>query len=171
MRRFLIALAGLALICAPLGACQKSAEKTNEENAKASAAFMEKNAKEPGIQVLPSGVQYKVIKSGPEGGLHPRFGDEVKVNYQGTLIDGTEFDSSYERGLPSVFQVGAVIPGFDEALKLMEPGDEWMVYIPADKAYGDEEKGGGKIPANSALIFKVELVDVLQHYMIEPKQG
>lgn len=122
-------------------------------------AFLDRNAKAQGVTVLPSGVQYKVERSGPAGGEKPKMGDEVKVHYHGTLIDGTVFDSSYERGAPATFTVGQLVPGFDEILQLMKPGDVWNVYIPPEQGYGDG--GGGPIPPGSVLVFKVEMLGVL----------
>jgi peptidylprolyl isomerase/FKBP-type peptidyl-prolyl cis-trans isomerase FklB len=125
-----------------------------------SAAFLAKNAKAPGVKVTASGLQYKVLTSGPADGVPPSSTDEVKVNYEGKLIDGTVFDSSYERGEPAVFSVDRVIPAWTEALQLMKPGDTWMIYAPAVLAYGDEGAGDGKIPGGAALIFKIELISV-----------
>lgn len=122
-------------------------------------AFLDKNAKAEGVTVLPSGVQYKVERSGPADGAKPKVGDEVKVHYQGALIDGTVFDSSYERGAPATFTVGRMVPGFDEVLQLMRPGDVWHVYIPPEQGYGD--RGGGPIPPGSVLVFKIEMLGVL----------
>lgn len=138
---------------APAGAADPAAMK----------AFLDKNARAEGVVVLPSGVQYKVERSGPSGGQSPAMGDEVKVHYEGALIDGTVFDSSYERGAPATFTVGQLVPGFDEILQRMKPGDVWHVYIPPEQGYGD--RGGGPIPPGSVLTFKVELLGVL------PAQG
>ena len=106
-----------------------------------------------------SGLQYQVVASGPATGRSPTRLDTVKVHYRGTLTNGTVFDSSLERGMPAVFGVGQVIPGWTEALQLMKPGDKWMLYIPARLAYGDRAMGD-KIPANSTLIFLVELLEI-----------
>lgn len=122
--------------------------------------FMRANAAKPGVVTTPSGLQYQVLATGASGGRSPTKADTVKVNYRGTLIDGTEFDSSIGRGVPAVFGVGQVIPGWTEALQLMKPGDKWMLYIPARLAYG--ERGmGTDIPPNSTLIFMVELLEVV----------
>ena len=107
-----------------------------------------------------SGLQYQVLASGPAGGRSPTHFDSVIVHYRGTLTDGTVFDSSYDRGQPASFGVGEVISGWTEALKLMKPGDKWMLYIPAQLAYGNRAVGG-KIPPNSDLIFQVELLQVV----------
>jgi FKBP-type peptidyl-prolyl cis-trans isomerase FklB len=107
-----------------------------------------------------SGLQYQVLASGPADGRSPTFFDQVVVHYRGTLTDGTVFDSSIERGVPATFGVGQVIPGWTEALKMMKPGDQWMLYIPSRLAYGSQAVGG-KIPPNSDLIFQVALIQVL----------
>ncbi len=128
-----------------------------EKNAKEGEAFLAANAKKEGVKTLPSGLQYKVIKSG--AGKSPKATDTVKVHYHGTLIDGTVFDSSVERGQPTTFAVNQVIPGWTEALQLMKEGDKWQVYIPSKLAYG-ERGAGGKIGPNSTLIFDVELLSI-----------
>ena len=141
---------------------QAALKQIRETRAKAnleqSQAFLAANAKKEGVQTLPSGLQYRVIQTGE--GKTPGPGDNVRVQYRGTLIDGTEFDSSYERGKPATFRVSRVIKGWKEALQLMKEGDKWELFIPPDLAYG--ERGRPKaIPPNSALIFEVELVKVL----------
>jgi FKBP-type peptidyl-prolyl cis-trans isomerase len=154
----------LGLSAAALGACQarsRAADAAPAATVAEGAAFLAKMAKTPGVQTLPDGLEYKVARSGPAAGPSPKLGDEVKVNYQGTLIDGTVFDSSYDRGEPAVFTVGEVIPGWNEALQKMRPGDVWYLYVPASLAYGDE--GAGEIPAGAVLVFKVELLGVLPH--------
>ena len=123
----------------------------------AGEAFLAENAKKDGVKTTASGLQYKVIKSGV--GDSPKATDTVKVHYQGTLIDGTIFDSSIQRGQPISFPVNAVIPGWTEALQLMKVGDKWQLVIPARLAYGDQSPGG-VIPANSVLIFEVELLGI-----------
>ena len=112
-----------------------------------------------GVTTTPSGLRYRVLASGPADGKSPSFFDSVMVHYRGTLTDGTVFDSSYERGSPATFGVGQVIPGWTEALKLMKPGDKWMLHIPSRLAYGGRSVGD-KIPPNSDLIFQVELLQV-----------
>jgi FKBP-type peptidyl-prolyl cis-trans isomerase FklB len=112
-----------------------------------------------GVTTTPSGLRYRVLASGPADGKSPSFFDSVMVHYRGTLTDGTVFDSSYERGSPATFGVGQVIPGWTEALKLMKPGDKWMLHIPSRLAYGGRAVGD-KIPPNSDLIFQVELLQV-----------
>ncbi|MDO0945670.1 FKBP-type peptidyl-prolyl cis-trans isomerase [Chromohalobacter israelensis] len=138
---------------------EQKAEKAKvaEENRKASEQFLAENAEKEGVKVTDSGLQYKVLESGD--GDTPSAGDTVKVNYEGKLPDGTVFDSSYERGEPITFQVGQVIEGWQEALQKMQVGDTWMLYVPADLAYG---KGGtgGPIGPNQALVFKIELLGI-----------
>lgn len=108
----------------------------------------------------PSGLRYQVLASGPVGGASPTITDSVTVHYRGTLTDGTVFDSSIDRGEPATFGVGQVIPGWTEALQLMKPGDKFLLYIPSRLAYGPRAMGA-KIPANSDLIFQVELLQVI----------
>jgi len=139
-----------------LTGCAKAAPPA----AATSAAFLAKNATAPGVKVTGSGLQYKVLTLGPAGGVPPGSSDEVKVNYEGKLIDGTVFDSSYDRGQPAVLAVNHVIAGWTEALQMMRPGDTWMIYVPSSIGYGDEGAGDGKIPAGAALIFKIELISV-----------
>jgi FKBP-type peptidyl-prolyl cis-trans isomerase len=119
--------------------------------------FLAGNAGQEGVVTLPSGLQYKVLAEGE--GATPGATDSVTVHYRGTLVDGTEFDSSYSRNRPATFAVNRVIAGWTEALQLMQEGDKWQLFIPPALAYG--ERGAGKrIPPNSALIFEVELLSV-----------
>ena len=158
MKRVLSAVA-VALL---LAACNRGAGADPAVLAKAAAeakAYMDANAKAEGVQTLPSGVQYKIVRSGPASGLKPGPDDEVKVHYEGKLVDGTIFDSSYERGQPAAMPLPALIPAWKEALQLMRPGDEWVLYVPPAMGYGEE--GAGEIPPNSVLIFRIELIDVL----------
>lgn len=127
------------------------------ENLKASEAFLAQNMTQDGVVALPSGLQYKVLVAG--NGPKPSAEDQVKVHYTGSLIDGTVFDSSIERGEPVVFGVNQVIPGWTEALQLMPLGSTWMLYIPPNLAYG-ENGAGGVIGPNQALIFEVQLLDI-----------
>jgi len=138
---------------------QASQAQAATENTKKGAEYLAANAKKDGVKTTASGLQYKVIKAGPDGGKSPKATDEVKVHYHGTLIDGTVFDSSVERGEPISFPVTGVIPGWVEALQLMKVGDKWQIYIPSKLAYG-ERGSGPKIGPNAALIFDVELLGI-----------
>jgi FKBP-type peptidyl-prolyl cis-trans isomerase FklB len=128
-----------------------------EANKKAGEEFLAKNAKEAGVTVLPSGLQYKVLVEGT--GKKPGLTSMVTVHYRGTLLDGKEFDSSIKRGQPATFPVNGVIAGWTEALQLMPAGSKWMLYIPANLAYG-EQAAGPEIGPNSTLTFEVELISV-----------
>jgi peptidylprolyl isomerase/FKBP-type peptidyl-prolyl cis-trans isomerase FklB len=143
-------------------ACQKAEAPAPDvaaaENEKAGADFLARNAKAEGVVSLPSGVQYKVVQSGPPGGESPDNNDLVRVEYVGTLLDGTVFDSSYQRGQPAVFGLDAVVPGWTDALQHMRVGDEWYIYIPGKLGYG--EQSSGEIPPNSVLTFRVKLLDI-----------
>ncbi len=133
-------------------------KKIGEKNKKEGEAFLEENKKKEGVKTLPSGLQYKVITEGT--GKTPKATDTVTVNYRGTLVNGTEFDSSYKRGQPATFPVNGVIPGWTEALQLMKEGAKWQLFIPSGLAYGERGAGGGIIGPNSVLIFDVELISV-----------
>lgn len=130
--------------------------ETARKNKKEEDAFMAANKKKEGVKTLPSGLQYKTLKSG--SGKSPKANDTVKVNYKGTLLDGTEFDSSYARGEPIVMRVDQFIPGWKQALPMMKTGDKWQLFIPSSLAYG--QQGNQVIPPNSTLIFELELLDV-----------
>ena len=139
----------------------KQAARQAEEAAKnlaAGTAFLEANKAKEGVKVLPSGLQYKVVKEGT--GNTPTADDKVKTHYRGTLIDGSEFDSSYKRNKPAEFPVKGVIKGWTEALQLMKEGGKWELYIPANIAYGQRGRPG--IPANSTLVFEIELLEILK---------
>jgi FKBP-type peptidyl-prolyl cis-trans isomerase FklB len=127
-----------------------------ETNKKDGAAFLAANATKEGVVTLPSGLQYKVMTAGT--GPKPSATDSVVCNYRGTLLDSTEFDSSYKRGQPVTLNVGGVIKGWTEALQLMPAGSKWQLFIPPDLAYGD--RGQGPIGPNSTLIFEVELLSI-----------
>ena len=127
-----------------------------EANKAAGAAFLEKNKAAEGVVTTESGLQYKVIAEGT--GATPADGDIVKVHYTGTLLDGTKFDSSVDRGEPLEFPIGAVIPGWTEMLKLMKVGEKVTAWIPSDLAYGPHGRGP-QIPGNSLLVFEMELID------------
>ena len=136
-------------------------EVSAEQNIAEGKTFLEANAKKEGITALVSGVQYLVIESGDSEGSSPAATDTVSVHYRGTLIDGTEFDSSYARGQPAQFPVNRVIPGWTEILQLMKPGDKWQVFIPAGSAYG--ARGAGEnIGPGATLIFDVELLEIIK---------
>ena len=137
---------------------RKLAEAAYEQNKASGEAFLAANAKKEGVTVLPSGLQYEVITEG--NGKKPSATDRVQCHYEGTLIDGTVFDSSIKRGEPAVFGVNQVIKGWVEALQLMQEGAKWRLYIPYDMAYG-EHGAGEMIPPYSALVFDVELIKVL----------
>jgi FKBP-type peptidyl-prolyl cis-trans isomerase FklB len=136
---------------------QERLKKMAEKNLADGEAFRAENGKKEGVKTLPSGLQYRVIQGG--SGKTPKAGDTVRVNYRGTLIAGTEFDSSYKRGQPASFQVNGVIKGWTEALQLMKEGSKWQLVIPPELAYG-ERGAGAMIPPNSTLIFEVELLSV-----------
>jgi len=128
-----------------------------EKAKKEGAEFLASNKAKPDVKTLPSGLQYKVLAEGK--GTQPKPTDQVTVNYRGTLVDGTEFDSSYKRGEPATFPVDGVIKGWTEALPLMKTGSKWQLFVPAALAYG--ERGAGReIPPHATLIFEVELVGV-----------
>ena len=129
-----------------------------KENSKTGEEYLQKNKGKEGVKVTKSGIQYKVLKEG--AGIIPKATDVVKVHYRGTLIDGTEFDSSYKRNQPAEFQLNQVIPGWTEGLQLMKVGSKYQLTIPSNLAYG--ERGNQGIPGNSVLIFEVELLDVKQ---------
>jgi FKBP-type peptidyl-prolyl cis-trans isomerase len=136
-----------------------------EENKKQGQAFLEANAKKEGVTVLPSGLQYKVLRAGT--GRTPKATDNVKVQYHGALINGTVFDSSYKRGVPARFNVSKIIPGWTEALQLMKEGDKWTIYVPSELAYGPEVRPP-HIGPNSTLVFDVELLEVLTPASSQP---
>ena len=138
---------------------QKANSEKANPNKKAGQAFLAENKKKPGVVSLPSGLQYQVIKEGT--GPKPGIEDQVKVHYHGTLIDGTVFDSSVERGEPIKLGLKNVIPGWTEALQLMPVGSKWKLFIPSDLAYGDNP-AGPKIQGGSTLIFDVELIEIVK---------
>ncbi len=139
---------------------QKEQEKMQQAsglNKKEGQDFLAANKGKPGVVTLPSGLQYKVEKEGT--GPKPAAGDSVVCNYRGTLINGTEFDSSYKRGQPATFPVSGVIKGWTEALQLMPVGSKWQLFVPSDLAYGDRG-AGADIGPGATLIFEVELVSI-----------
>lgn len=125
-----------------------------------SAKFLAENKKRAGVTELPSGLQYEVVKTGT-GTVHPHDTSRVKVHYTGKLINGKKFDSSVDRGQPLEIGVGQVIKGWTEALKLMKEGDKWIIYMPSSLGYGDRG-AGGDIPGGAALIFEVEMLEILK---------
>ena len=159
--------AAIIAMAAALSACGRDAapgvDAEAAANLRAAEFFMSSNAKADGVRTLPSGVQYKVLQSGPPGGERPDGNDLVRVDYEGSLTNGTVFDSSFERGAPAVFTIeegisGSIIPGMRDALQHMTIGDEWLVYIPPELGYGEDS--AGEIPPNSVLVFRLKLLDV-----------
>lgn len=140
------------LVATRQAAAQVAAQETLAEG----QAFLAENGKRKGVVTLPSGLQYEVLVAAE--GPKPAADDQVTTHYRGTLIDGTQFDSSYDRGQPATFPLNGVISGWTEALQLMSPGAKWRLYIPPELAYGDRTQG--PIPANSTLIFDVELLEI-----------
>lgn len=136
---------------------QQKALAAGDKNKQDGVAFLAQNKAAEGVKALPSGLQYKVLKSG--AGPSPKLADTVTTHYRGTLLDGTVFDSSYDRGQPATFPVGGVIKGWTEALQLMKVGDKWQLFVPAELAYG--ERGAGQdIGPNATLVFEVELLGI-----------
>ncbi|EKD91595.1 MAG: Peptidyl-prolyl cis-trans isomerase [uncultured bacterium] len=165
MKRISIFLAALMLFSGGIYAAENSSASTTTiqtqtpevKNKMQGEVFLAANKKKTGVITLSDGLQYKVIVQGK--GQKPTLTDRVTVHYAGTLIDGTEFDSSYKRGEPAIFMVGQVIPGWVEALQLMPVGSTWELYIPANLGYG-EQGAPPSIGPNETLIFKVQLLDV-----------
>jgi peptidylprolyl isomerase/FKBP-type peptidyl-prolyl cis-trans isomerase FklB len=159
-RTLLIAAALSAFSLAGCAQAQTPAQETPAAAATVPAAeFMATNGKKPGVVTLPSGLQYKVVASGPKTGVTPKPQDMIKVHYEGTLTNGEVFDSSYQAGAPMTARLGQLVPGWVEALQLMRKGDSWMLYLPPELGYGD--RAAGPIPPGSVLVFKIELLDVL----------
>ncbi|MDE7119180.1 MAG: FKBP-type peptidyl-prolyl cis-trans isomerase [Muribaculaceae bacterium] len=138
---------------------QAEAAKLGEANKAAGEAFLSENGKRAEVKTTPSGLQYEVLTQGD--GPRPSADDQVEVHYTGKLIDGTVFDSSVDRGIPATFGVTQVIPGWVEALQLMNAGSKWRLFIPSDLAYGPNGAPGSPIGPNSTLIFDVELLKVI----------
>jgi FKBP-type peptidyl-prolyl cis-trans isomerase len=144
---------------------REAMEKQAADNKAQGEAYLAANKTKEGVKALESGLQYKVLKSGT--GATPKAADEVTTHYRGTLIDGTQFDSSYDRGEPATFPVGGVIKGWTEALQLMKVGDKWQLFVPSDLAYGPDGRPG--IPPNAMLIFEVELLAIEKAVIDPPK--
>jgi FKBP-type peptidyl-prolyl cis-trans isomerase len=154
-----LALAAFAVAALAFAGCdRKPPGPTPEANLAKSKEFMAQNAKAPGVVTLPDGLQYKVVRQGPGLGPNPRPQDKVEVHYEGKLLDGMVFDSSYERGKPQVFPLEGLVPAWVTALQKMKAGDEWTLWVPPELGYGDETKG--PIPANSVMVFRIELLSV-----------
>jgi FKBP-type peptidyl-prolyl cis-trans isomerase len=134
---------------------QASIKEQAQKNLAEGDKFLAENKTKEGVKTTASGLQYRVIEEGE--GPSPKAGDTVTVHYRGTFVDGTEFDSSYQRGEPATFPLTGVIPGWTEALQLMKKGSKWVLFIPSELAYG-ERGAGNRIPPNSTLIFEVELI-------------
>jgi FKBP-type peptidyl-prolyl cis-trans isomerase FklB len=137
-----------------------------EANKKEGETFLADNKTKDGVVTLPSGLQYKILKEGT--GPKPTAADTVVCNYKGTLIDNTEFDSSYKRGQPATFPVSGVIKGWTEALQLMPVGSKWQLFIPSELAYGARGGPGGGIGPNATLVFEVELMSIQSKAQIQP---
>ncbi|MGH6780563.1 MAG: FKBP-type peptidyl-prolyl cis-trans isomerase [Sphingomonadaceae bacterium] len=144
---FAPALFALATLALPGVAAAKTPD--------ANAEYLKKNARKKGVVALP-GLQYEIVKSGPADGVPPKLSDDVTVHYEGKLVSGEVFDSSFTKGEPVTFPLRQLIPGWGTALRLMRPGDEWIVSVPAEMAYG--AAGVGPIPGNSVLIFRIQLI-------------
>ena len=155
------ALAMIAVLGGPLAACDRAPaapDETAAQNLRAAEFFLASNARAEGVRTLPSGVQYKVVRSGPPGGVSPDRNDLVRVDYEGSLTDGTVFDSSFSRGAPYVTTPADVVPGWTEALQQMRVGDEWLLYVPPALGYGEQGRPG--IPPNALMVFRIKLLEV-----------
>ncbi len=139
------------------GKMQAQAEEAARQAGQAGTDYLAQNAQRDGVVTLPSGLQYEVVSEGT--GATPTAGDTVRTHYEGKLINGEVFDSSYKRGQPAEFPVGGVIAGWTEALQLMKEGAKWRLYIPSELAYG--ARAAGSIPPHSTLVFDIELIKVL----------
>ncbi len=168
MRKRVMGVVLWALVGTVLAGCGNDSEEAafrqqlidkaqNDDNQRAGQAFLAQNAREKGVVKLPSGLQYRVLVAG--SGESPAGSSTVRVHYEGMLIDGTVFDSSYSRGEPVSFPLNRVIPGWAEGLQLMREGAQWMLYLPSELAYGMTSPTPSIAP-NSALVFKVELLEV-----------
>ena len=164
MLRFACLTLGLALAMGGIASAQVSATPpapvaTPSPAAAAGAAFLAANAKAPGVVVLPSGLQYKVVTSGAKTGPSPKTGDIIKVHYEGKLLDGTVFDSSFERKQSAIMPLDGLVEAWLQALPMMKVGDEWVLYVPPALGYGDRDVG--PIPAGSVMTFRLQLLGML----------
>lgn len=164
MLRFVCLTLGLALAMGGIASAQASATvpapaTTPSPAAAAGAAFLAANAKAPGVVVLPSGLQYKIVTSGPKTGPSPKTGDIIKVHYEGKLLDGTVFDSSFERKQSAIMPLDGLVEAWLQALPMMKVGDEWVLYVPPALGYGDRDVG--PIPAGSVMTFRLQLLGML----------
>ncbi len=148
---------------------QEKMKEASDKNKAEGEAFLAANKSKEGVVTLPSGLQYKILTAGI--GPKPTASDQVNCNYRGTLIDGTEFDSSYKRGKPATFGVGQVIKGWTDALQLMPIGSKWQLFIPSSLAYGERGGPGGAIGPNEALIFEVELLSIVDKAKDDKSKG
>src|SRR5260370_40119092 len=148
---------------------QEKMKETADKNKAEGEAFLAVNKSKDGVVTLPSGLQYKILTAGT--GPKPTASDSVVCNYRGTLINGTEFDSSYKSGKPATFGVGQVIKGWTEALQLMPVGSKWQLYIPSSLAYGERGGPGGAVGPNEALIFEVELLSIVDKTKDDKSKG
>jgi peptidylprolyl isomerase/FKBP-type peptidyl-prolyl cis-trans isomerase FklB len=139
---------------------QTNAQTISEQNLQKGQAFLSETAKVPGVSVLPSGVMFKIISRSPNPGAQPTVADNVTINYEGKLLDGSVFDSSFARNEPANFPLGRLIPAWQQVIPLMHVGDEIVLYTPPTAAYGERDLG--EIPPNSTLIFRVQLLGINQ---------
>lgn len=139
---------------------QAEAEAQGKKNLAEGEKFLAENAKKPGVTATASGLQYQVLSEGK--GPKPGASDTVRAHYKGTLLDGTQFDSSYERNEPVVFALDQVVPGWKEGLQLMPVGSKYKLWVPAKLGYGEQGTPGGPIPPNATLVFEVELLDIVK---------
>lgn len=165
----LLTLAGLLALTAckqpadntaELAAMQASADAAAAQNLKDGEAYLADIAKQPDIIKLPSGVMYKIVSHAANPGAQPMVSDTVKINYEGKLLNGHVFDSSYTRNQPAEFPLGQLVPAWQQVIPLLHVGDEVMLYTPPSQGYGEHEMGDGEIPANSTLIFRIQLLGV-----------
>jgi FKBP-type peptidyl-prolyl cis-trans isomerase len=164
MLRFACLALGLALSAGGVAAAQGPVvtpppSLSPSPAATAGAVFLAANAKAPGVVTLPSGLQYKVVTSGPKGGPSPKVGDIIKVHYEGKLLDGTVFDSSFERKQAAIMPLDGLVQAWMEAVPMMKVGDEWTLYVPAALGYGEVDTG--PIPGGSVMVFRLQLVGML----------